>query len=237
MKFYSRSILTIFHLVFVFLIFSSSAEERLFEHKGHMKGKFTIDRPPSNSKLGALVFFHGSGASDSYASGFAELSKLARKFKLTAISIQAPNGVITWAEKGPPSGRIQYAQSLLETVAFGKEYDLDPNKTVFVGVSAGSTFIAGDFLPAYIDKYKGGAVLLCGGASPIYPTNLPTSISGFKMFSAIQQTDFLFGQSMAGIDFWRSHGVLVKSIQPKGSGHCGFDIYENMKAGIKFILD
>lgn len=213
-----------------------ASEERTFRDQRGKYGKYTIDRPSSDAKRGALVYFHGSGATKSYAANFSELMQVAQKFDLTPVALQAPDGAITWAEKGPPSGRVPYVQALLKTEVFGKSPNLDINKTIFVGVSAGATFVAGDFLPSYFKDYGGGAVLLCGGASPIYPMKIATSIKDFKMYVAIHPTDFLFGQTIMGVDFWRNRGITVKTIQPAGGGHCGFDLNAAMLEGIGFVL-
>jgi hypothetical protein len=214
-----------------------AAEEKSFRDQFGKEGKYTIEIPAKGTKIGVLVYFHGSGATKTYASNFREITGVATAFNLAAVALQAPDGAITWAEKGPPSGRIAYAQELLQKEVFGKSANLEPKKTIFVGVSAGSTFISGDFLPQFIGNYHGGAVLLCGGASPIYPPKLPPSINGFKMFMAIQKTDFLFAQAIAGMDFWQAFGVPIKMSEPPGAGHCAFDLYSAMREGIRFVLN
>ncbi len=223
-------------LCWSFLFLSSSAEETVFKDAYGRTGKYRIDRPGSGSRRGVLVYFHGSGATANYAANFAELATIAHRFELTPVALQAPDGAITWAEKGPSSGRISYAQALLKREVFGKSPSLDINKTIFVGVSAGATFVAGDFLPSHIKDYGGGAVLLCGGASPIYPIKIATTKKDFKMYVAIHPTDFLFGQTMMGVDFWRKRGLTVKTIQSAGGGHCGFDLNAAMLEGIGFVL-
>ena len=223
-------------LIAIFLMFSSSSEENVFHDTSGMTGKYRIDRPAPGAKLGVLVYFHGSGSTASYAANFSDLSKIAASFDLAPVALQAPDGAITWAEKGPKSGRIPYAHALLKTEVFGKSPNLDINKTVFVGVSAGATFVAGDFLPSYLKDYGGGAVLLCGGAVPIYPAKSSAGTRDFKMFVAIHPTDFLFGQTIAGVDFWRNRGLLVKTIKPLAGGHCGFDLNAAMLEGIRFVL-
>lgn len=214
----------------------SAAEERAFKDSRGKSGKYTIDRQFSNSRSGALIYFHGSGATPRYASNFSELTKVARRFDLTPVALQAPDNAVTWAEKGPQSGRIDYANDLIKSEVFGKSPLIDIKKTIFVGVSAGATFVSGDFLPKYIEDYGGGAVLLCGGAPPIYPARVGSSVKNFRMFAAIHPTDFLFSQTMAGVDFWRSFGLAIKTIQPAGSGHCGFDLWAAMADGIRFLV-
>lgn len=214
----------------------SAAEEKTFKDSRGKSGKYTIDRQLISARSGALIYFHGSGATSRYAANFSELRKVARRFDLTPIALQAPDNAVTWAEKGPPSGRIDYANDLLKSEVFGKTPLIDMKRTIFVGVSAGATFVSGDFLPTYLEDYGGGAVLLCGGAPPIYPARVGSSVKNFKMFAAIHPTDFLFSQTMAGVDFWRSFGVAIKTIQPTGSGHCGFDLWTTMADGIRFIV-
>jgi hypothetical protein len=211
-------------------------QESSFRDSQGKRGNFTVDVRQPVSKSGVLVYFHGSGSTANYAAKFSDLSDIARQFDLTPVALQAPDGAITWAEKDAPSGRIPYAHALLKAEVFGKFPNLDANKSIFVGISAGATFISGDFLPSYINEYGGGAVLLCGGSSPIYQNQLRGKFKNFKMFVAIHPTDFLFSQTVDGVDFWRSFGLTIKSIQPPGKGHCGFDIDKAMKDGISFIL-
>jgi hypothetical protein len=219
------------------LVFSSAAEEKIYRDKSGRQGRFTIDQGVAKPNNGALIFFHGSGATNSYAANFSGLTKIAQKFGLTPVSLQAPDDSISWAEKGPESGRISYAHELLQNEIFGKSLKLNARKVVFVGVSAGATFVAGDLLPAHVEKYQGGAVLLCGGASPIYPTRLPETIKDFRMFFAINHSDFLFTQTLMGINFWQARHIPVKHFEPPEGGHCGFDLERAMSDGIKFILD
>ena len=219
-----------------FFLFCSAAEESSFRDSRGLQGKYMIEKNAATTRQGVLVFFHGSGSTSSYATNFEDLRKIAGDYKLLPIALQAPNGAITWAEQGPESGRVTYVRDLLKREVFDKYPSLDPKATIFVGFSAGSTFISGDFLPAHIQDYGGGAILLCGGAPPQFPRRVASPQGQFKMFVAIQPTDFLFAQTMAGVQFWRGQDLTVKTVKPPGSGHCGFSFNEQLVSGLKFVL-
>lgn len=232
----SKTITSLLAPVASFFLFCSAAEESSFRDSRGLQGKYMMEKTAANARQGVLVFFHGSGGTNSYAANFEDLRTIAKEFKLLPIALQAPNGAITWAEKGPESGRVPYVRDFLKREVFDKYPSLDPKATIFVGFSAGSTFISGDFLPAYIQDYGGGAILLCGGAPPQFPRRVASPRGQFKMFVAIQPTDFLFTQTMAGVQFWRGQELTVKTVQPPGSGHCAFSVNDQVRSGIKFVL-
>ena len=58
-------------------------------------GRYTLSSPSPAAMLkkpGLLIFFHGSGATNSYAAGFDGLDKVAQSLGLIAMAVQAPNG-------------------------------------------------------------------------------------------------------------------------------------------------
>lgn len=209
-------------------------------------GKYTLSNPDPSSrpkKPGLLVYFHGSGATNTYASNFSSLDDVARKLGLLAMAVQAPNGSDTWANAatGKSNQHDLYVRNLLDKV-FPTLQGLDKNKILFVGISAGSTFLSGDFLPRFLTRYKGGAVLLCGGGGPVVMEE-----SLFKRLSAkeasamplsyyIQKADFLYGQTMQGIFYWRQRQAKVAYETPEGGSHCGFDLIKELERLGKTVL-
>lgn len=226
---------------------ATNVEKTFQDPKSGKSGKYTIAMPDSSAKpksLGLLVFFHGSGGTQSYASAFDSLNGVARENGLVALALQAPNGNDTWANHatGPGNQHEIYVKSLLDSAIFPNVSAIDRSKIVFVGLSAGSTFLSGDFLPKYISDFKGGAVLLCGGGGPVslqkdYFTGLTkTNSLGFRLAYFIQKKDFLFSQTMQGINYWRGRNATVSFEAPEGGSHCGFDVNREMSRLIKKVL-
>ncbi len=202
-------------------------------------GKYTLSTPEGSARParpGLMIYFHGSGSTQTYAAGFDGLDQVAQKLGLLAMAVQAPNGHDTWANHatGPSNQHDQYVKNLLDKV-FPSITGLDKNKILFVGISAGSTFLSGDFLPRFITRYKGGAVLLCGGGGPISLDNdlfTPVSKSdakGFPLAVFIQQADFLYRQTLQGVTYWKSRKAEVAFENPAGGSHCGFDGHKEME--------
>jgi poly(3-hydroxybutyrate) depolymerase len=226
---------------------ATNVEKTFQDPKSGKSGKYTISLPDASIKpqsMGLLIFFHGSGGTQSYASAFESLSGVAKENNLIALALQAPNGNDTWANHatGPGNQHETYVKSLLDSAIFPTVAAIDRNKIVFVGLSAGSTFLSGDFLPKYISDFKGGAVLLCGGGGPVslqkdFFTGLTKSNSlGFRLAYYIQKKDFLFTQTMQGINYWRGRNATVSFETPEGGSHCGFDVNKEMSKLIKKVL-
>ncbi|MCX6107421.1 MAG: hypothetical protein NTY08_16470 [Proteobacteria bacterium] len=227
---------------------SAKADEAEFTSvKLDRHGKYTLILPasplPKNTWL--LVYFHGAGGGPHYTSQLNELTRAAHVYKMALLMIQAPNGTRSWAEPGPGSElrHVDYVNSLLEEKVYSVHKELSRQRTVFVGWSAGSTFISGDFLPSQVGKYQGGAILLCGGGPPVLPTlpenSLPISAqtkAGFRVFYYIHGGDFLARQTMEGVSYWRDRGLAVSGEHPRGTGHCAFDLSKTLDQGLRYVL-
>jgi len=245
MRIYRILTTVMFLLGFSFSALASEAEFSSAKLDRH--GKYTLVLPasplPKNTRL--LAYFHGAGGGPHYTSQLNELTRAATAYKMALILIQAPNGARSWAEPGPGSGlrHVDYVNSLLEEKVYNVYKELSRQRTVFVGWSAGSTFISGDFLPSQVGKYQGGAVLLCGGGPPVLPTLpenslpiLPPTKSGFKIFYYILGGDFLARQTMEGVVYWRNRGLTVSGEHPRGAGHCAFDLDKTLEQGLQYVL-
>jgi len=210
-------------------------------------GKYTVKfsaRAAAKSQ-GLLAFFHGSGNTSGYAGVFDALEAVAKEFNLVPLAIQAPNNAITWPDKaiGPSNQHVAYVKSLLERVIFNAHPEMAKDRSIFVGFSAGSTFLSGDFLPAQIDQFKGGAILLCGGGGPvaqspsIYQVLPPTIAQNFRFHVYIQKNDFLLGQTTQGVSYWKSRGAQVSFETPDGGGHCAFDFAKELQRAMGIVLN
>lgn len=228
-----KSSLWVFMLLFSQILLAAPSKEYTYNDAALKKvGKYTLSNPDVQSrpkKPGLLVFFHGSGATQSYATNFDALDAVGKKLGLLAMAVQAPNGWDTWANhaRGPSNQHDRYVKNLLDKV-FPTIPDLNKDKILFVGISAGATFLSGDFLPRFISRYRGGAVLLCGGGGPLSadrslmsPLQNPRAL---PLAYYIQQADFLYRQTVQGIAYWKSRKAEVSADTPAGGSHCGFDV-------------
>lgn len=209
-------------------------------------GRYTLSVPLSSTrpkKPGLLIFFHGSGSTNSYAAGFDGLDKVAQNLGLLAVAVQAPNGADTWANRaeGPSNQHDQYVKNLLDKM-LPTIPDVDKNRLLFVGLSAGSTFLSGDFLPRFITRYKGGVVLLCGGGGPVsldkalYAPLSKSEAAAMPISLFVQQADFLHRQAMQGVAYWKARKASVNFETPPGGAHCGFDVNKELERLARRVL-
>jgi len=206
-------------------------------------GKYTLVSPGKDTKRpGLFVWLHGAGGGPSYAGNFDALAKTAAKWKLATLAVQVPGHAATWpATNESPDVHVGYLRDLLHDVVL-KEYELDDERLVFVGFSAGSTFLMGDYLPAHATSYRGGTVMLCGGGPPIVAmplgsNALPAGFNDrFKMYVHITIPDFLYQQTMHGLGYWQMRGATPEVVTPKTGGHCDFDLTKTLEAGLTKVL-
>ena len=224
---------------------AAAAEERLYVHPSlHKTGHYQIMPPSGTGPAGVMVFFHGSGAGSAYAAQMELLAGAAKAYNLAVVALEAPDHAVSWAADLPRIGALntEYVRDLLATTVFGPHPSWSSERTVFVGYSAGSTFLSGDFLPDAVEHFRGGAVLLCGGGMPLNSTKQNTAPLGarvrqhFKMYYVIQTGDFLFNQATAGFNLWKSRGLKVAGESPAGGSHCGFDLGKALRDGLRYVF-
>ncbi len=239
-----RRLLALSLLLSTFARAEPSPQEKAYaDSQSGKSGKYMV-RLPGGSSKGLLAFFHGSGNTATYAQNFGAVDQVAKELGLTPLVLQAPNGADTWANaaRGPSNQHDVYARNLIDKEILAKNSGIDKKRIIFVGVSAGSTFLSGDFLPRFIGDYKGGAVLLCGGGGPVSQADelwrpLPRPVAESMPLSFyIQKQDFLWRQTRQGIAYWGSRGAIIATEMPEGGSHCGFDVFGEMKRQVKKIL-
>jgi hypothetical protein len=194
---------------------------------------------------GLLLFFHGSGNTRGYAGVFETLATAGREFKLVPVALQAPNDAVTWPEgpHAPNNRHVEYVNSFLKREIYAKHPEINPDRLILAGFSAGSTFLSGDFLPGEIRKIMGGAVLLCGGGGPVrFPPDVFRKFTSaearkFPLYFMIQKKDFLHAQTLQGIGYWKSRQALVHAETPDGGGHCAFELASELTRGIRKIIE
>jgi hypothetical protein len=155
------------------------------------------------------------------------------------MAVQVPNQRDTWAEPahGTTFHHASYLKGLLSEALKNKFPHLAKGRYVFVGLSAGSTFLSGDFLPDYIQDYPGGsAVLLCGGGPPLTASASKPVTGDFKMEVVITVEDFLYNQTLDAVRYWRNRRVPVNLNRLQKGGHCAFDIEQELKAALQRLL-
>jgi hypothetical protein len=240
-------------LLFLSLLLSTKAaagprtEQSFKDPVTGKSGRYTAAFEPraAPKSHGLLLFFHGSGNTQGYASVFDSLATVAAEFKLIPLALQAPNNAVTWPEgpNAPDNRHVEYVKSFLERELFPRHAEIAPDRMILVGFSAGSTFLSGDFLPAFLHRHAGGAVMLCGGGGPVrYPPDVfrkltTTEAQKFPLYFMIQKKDFLYHQTMEGVGYWKSRQALVHADTPEGGGHCAFDLASALRKGIRRILD
>jgi hypothetical protein len=206
---------------------------------GLYTGAFESRAAPKSQ--GLLLFFHGSGNTKGYAGSFEILERAAREFNLAPLALQAPSNAVTWPEgpNSPDNRHVEYVNSFLEREIAAKHPEINLDRLVLVGFSAGSTFLSGDFLPGSIRQLKGGAVMLCGGGGPVhYPPDVfrpltPEESPKFPLYFMIQKKDFLFAQTMQGIGYWKTRRALIHADTPEDGGHCAFDFGTELTRGLR----
>lgn len=230
-------------LVWTFLSFSipqasGAIVEKKFRDPRGLSSVYAYPKLPESGTYGLMIFFHGSGGGPGYKHNLHRLKTVGKAFKLWPLAIRAPNGR-NWPNTDPQkdNGFSNYVVDLLRKEVF-KWPIIDSDKVVFVGWSAGSTFLAGDFLPFFGWEFKGGAVLLCGGGLPYHMgiANLKELIKNQRLYFRIGTGDFLYQQARDVANFYRDAGVWVRGKMPKESGHCSFSMETELSAGLKVLF-
>jgi hypothetical protein len=88
---------------------------------------------------------------------------------IAAILTPSTNGsFITWSTAlsgAQRNANADYIHDLVTSKILPK-YNIDLNKIYFVGQSGGGVFLGNTFIPRHGEKYKGGAIMLCGSETP-----------------------------------------------------------------------
>lgn len=195
----------------------------------------------SAKPLGLNVLLHGDGGAS-----FEAFPHAGVRAGLMGCVVLAPNDALLWGGQSTrnvqrPNGVAHAAavDKLIRTV-LPKVARFDSDQVWFTGVSGGSLLLSGFFGPAYMESYKTGMMLLCGGLAP--PARRVTSTLDAQTLGKIRlhwQTSqnelaSLKTQIPAGIRFYedaaRTVGVdasVIDKLQtvdatPTGS-HCAFD--------------
>lgn len=204
----------------------------------------TVYKTDSRSR-GALFHFHGDGGRDSYQSSIGSLKNLVDKYDINVVAVKAPYS-FSWQREFDGN---QEVHTFPKAHAFDqfrqfytKKFNIDPNKTYLSGISGGANFLGGNYIPIYGKNFKGGMILLCGGAtSATYRDNsalfrtMPDFRKSFKVYQYIGTGDHLFTYAQALKKDYTALGHPVNMVWPKLNGHCTFPVFEKLEEGLKWV--
>jgi hypothetical protein len=169
---------------------------------------------------GLTIHLHGDGGGD-YDWLYEDNARIGLEHGLLGIVVRAPNNKCCWYEGGEANAK--FLDDLIQNEFFVK-YNIDKRRVYFSGVSGGSQFLTGQFIPIYGSRYNSGAVMLCGGPDNWQDsiTSTPEFVRDFKLYWYSTQGDFLLDQVQEGISYYKNLGMQVGSeIRPSGD-HCDF---------------
>jgi hypothetical protein len=181
---------------------------------------------------GLLVVLHGRGGADGVAGLLESFQPSLCRHKLIAAAPAAPTANRNWPfETKNGEGQEQYLLNFIRSDVFkffGGSYAKHPLPVYLVGISAGATFLMGDFYPLHGHKLRGRALALCGGSWPVRGTinGVKTIESTFPLFVQIGKTDFLLNQVTAGLTKYSQAGLPLRARFTDAAGHCAFDFNE-----------
>ena len=182
---------------------------------------------------GVVVVLHGRGGHES-------ISDLAQKFALFACqrgfavaAPAAPTKNKNWPfEKLEGEKQDHFLLALIKQILpqelRSKKKEL---KIYLVGISAGATFLMGDFYPRHGAQLKGFAAALCGGSQPTAArlSGLQSLEKSFPLFIQISSKDFLFQQAEQGLKKYADMGLPLRAKITDEPGHCAFDFVESLE--------
>ncbi|MEY4631509.1 MAG: hypothetical protein RIQ81_1629 [Pseudomonadota bacterium] len=182
--------------------------------------KTRIPADVSQKLYGLTIHLHGDGGGD-YRWLFEDNVRIGLEHDLIGIVVLAPNAERRWYRQGEQNAR--FLHELIQN-EIAKKYDIDLNRVYFSGVSGGSQFLTGQFIPLYGRYYRSGAVMLCGG-----PENWQSrldmgqeDIKSFRLSWLSTAGDFLLDQVEEGISYYQAQGFPVKSEILRSGEHCDF---------------
>ena len=180
-----------------------------------------------------LVFFHGSGGAAGYAQPMKNLKTIADDYGFHIMSIKAPTGN-NWPNPdfAKDNGHITYAHEAIQQQVKA----LGIKKVVFLGWSAGSTFLVGDFIPVVGSYYQGGAIMLCGGGRPYFDQFYRLSLirKNMRLYFRVGSKDFLYDQVREVIAHYQKAQIKLSYMLTKEK-HCGFSLVAATREGLQAL--
>ncbi|NBW80471.1 hypothetical protein EBR21_01835 [bacterium] len=188
---------------------------------------------------GAMVVLHGSGGAGSLKDLAQMLSVSTCKHRLRLAVPAAPTRNRNWPfETSQGERQDEYLLELIKK-DIPAAWQAPPATIVtnlfIVGISAGATFLMGDFYPRHAHQFKGRALALCGGAWPSQDkiVGIKKLDADFPLFVQIGTSDFLFEQVRAGLTKYSKMGLPLQASFTDAPGHCAFDFNAAVDAVMK----
>lgn len=201
-------------------------------------GGSAVKNKPAVSRA-TMVVLHGSGGAGNLSSLLKSVSISACRNRFRMAALAAPNKKRNWPfESTAGEGQDRFLVEFLRDVLpahFNLSRSQRHEPLMLIGVSAGATFLMGDFYPRHASQFKGLALALCGGAWPNYDriVGVKTLDAGFPLFVQIGKSDFLFEQVKAGLTRYAEMGLPVRASFTDAAGHCAFDFNQAIDAALK----
>lgn len=216
--------------------------EEDFEDTQGTVSSYKINAPQDTADgkvYGLHIHFHGDGGG-----GYVDFPNHDTKDNLIGVTVKAPNTALTWGRQQGVA-HAKYVQELIQNELL-KKYNIDLDRVYFSGVSGGSYFLSGHFIPTFGSFYKTGAFLMCGGMAPQVTFKEVGFLSSFRIhweITAGERNDIKASvrQSIAGYkrELDALAGVVsgIETNNEEGpGGHCEFDGVD-YTSGIQFMMD
>jgi predicted esterase len=181
---------------------------------------------------GILVVLHGRGGANGVSGLIETFRPSVCRHNLVAVAPSAPTSNRNWPfETSNGEGQDQFLLNFIrkevrQLLRLSASEDSLP--IYLVGISAGATFLMGDFYPQHGHKLRGRAIALCGGSWPVNGkiNGIKSIESAFPLYVQIGKSDFLFGQVKAGLTKYSELGLPLRARFTEAAGHCAFDFNE-----------
>lgn len=180
------------------------------------------DDATDKKKYGLLVYVHEDGGTD-YKDFFGQGVSLAEKNGLMNLMVLAPTEGHAWYRDG--AANAVFLDDLLTKEILSKP-TVDQAKVIFVGAGGGAKFLSAQFFPSFASKYRGGAVLVCGGNTNWGKTfKVADHMQDyFPMVFSTAKNDFVYSQVEKAVAYYTGLGFKVNTLTPQYEGHCGTDM-------------
>jgi hypothetical protein len=215
--------------------------EKSYTDTHNLRSSYKINAPQDASATkayGLHIHLHGDGGG-----GYKDFPNKETRQDLIGVTVKAPNASLTW---GRASGvaHANYLNDLIQNELV-KKYNVDLDRIYFSGVSGGSYFLAGHFLPMYGHVYKRGAFLMCGGMAPQVAFVQPEFLKSFRIHWQITagERDDIKASVDDSVSGWKSAltkaggDAALETFAAEGDGgHCEFD-GQDYTSGIQSMMD
>lgn len=178
---------------------------------------------------GTMFVLHGSGGANSLEQLLESVRSSACQHGYRLALPAAPTQNKNWPfETANGEGQDRFLLELIQKdlPSLFKLTRIEVQQPIFLlGVSAGATFLMGDFYPRHGHQLRGHALALCGGSWPSQDKieGVKSVESRFPLFVQIGKGDFLFRQVQAGLSKYAEMGLPLRASFTDEPGHCAFD--------------